>query len=416
MKHNALGTRFYLTLAQVVIITVVTAIYALAIRKTMDTSEQQLVSHNLYQALDELVLSYRQDPDSPVISTGEMHRYIVDAETLDGLPLRLRSIPRGVSEDIRVDGQRVHAAREDFSDKRLYVTLSIEQLEEREDSLKLLLWGAIIAGYVLALLSGWLVARLLARPIIGLADQVSQLSPSGEPSLQRGPSHVREVDTIAEAIDDFLERLAGFVQRERAFTEDASHELRTPLATLLSAIPLLENDCPPGTLAHKRLQRIKRASEQMQSLVESLLFLAREKGDLIRNQVDLASLVRELVSQREGPAAEIEIRMDLEPVSMELPRGMALTVISNLLNNALEHSGGNAIHITLTPAFLQVADEGKGILPANLEHIFERRYRSTESRGLGLGLYLVKRICDQLAWRIDVESHPQSGTRFTVHF
>ncbi len=412
--------RFYFTGALLIIITVVTAFYALAIRSAMDTVEQQLATHNLNQAMEELALSYQLDPHSPIINTTSIHRYAVPADDLSSLPRRLARVNPGITRDIGIDDNMVHVSRQDLGDTRLYVTLSIEELETQEAEMQWLLWGAIISGYVLSLLGGWLVARLLSRPIMRLADQVSQLTPSATPTPLDDRFHGREVATIARAIDGYVERLSGFVGRERAFTEDASHELRTPLATLLSAVPLLENDCPPESQAFVRLQRIRRAGEQMQALVESLLFLAREEGDLINNHVAMDLLVHELVEPYRKPsqknAAGPIFHLDLHPCTLTLPRGMAVTVIGNLLLNAIEHTDSGTITVQLRTDRLSIADSGEGILPGDLEHIFERRYRGTDSRGLGLGLYLVKRICDRLHWHLQVDSTPGQGTAFRMTF
>ena len=95
---------------------------------------------------------------------------------------------------------------------------------------------------------------------------------------------------------------------------------------------------------------------------------------------------------------------------------MAACVVGNLLENAVHYTENGMIRVELSPQELVVQDSGVGIAPADLSNIFERRYRGPQSRGLGLGLYLIKRICDRLGWSVRAESVPGAGARFVVTF
>ncbi len=85
-----------------------------------------------------------------------------------------------------------------------------------------------------------------------------------------------------------------------------------------------------------------------------------------------------------------------------VPPGMAECVVSNLVGNAIRHTEKGRIDLRLETDRIVVQDTGAGIPPGDLQQIFGRRYRNPQSRGLGLGLYLVKRVCDRLGWRIVV--------------
>jgi signal transduction histidine kinase len=93
---------------------------------------------------------------------------------------------------------------------------------------------------------------------------------------------------------------------------------------------------------------------------------------------------------------------------------MIACVVNNLLLNAVNYTQNGSIEVRLTPALLLVHDTGVGIPPQDLSRIFERRYRGSNSRGLGLGLYLVNRICERLGWTIETESAPGLGTTFRI--
>jgi signal transduction histidine kinase len=95
---------------------------------------------------------------------------------------------------------------------------------------------------------------------------------------------------------------------------------------------------------------------------------------------------------------------------------MIACVVNNLLLNAVNFTQSGAIEVKLTAEQLTVRDTGIGIPPQDLSRIFERRYRGTQSRGLGLGLYLVSRICGRLGWVIETESAEGHGTTFRIRF
>jgi signal transduction histidine kinase len=95
---------------------------------------------------------------------------------------------------------------------------------------------------------------------------------------------------------------------------------------------------------------------------------------------------------------------------------MVACVVNNLLLNAVNFTQSGAIEVKLTAEQLTVRDTGIGIPPQDLSRIFERRDRGTQSRGLGLGLYLVSRICGRLGWVIETESAEGRGTTFRVRF
>jgi signal transduction histidine kinase len=88
--------------------------------------------------------------------------------------------------------------------------------------------------------------------------------------------------------------------------------------------------------------------------------------------------------------------------------------VNNLLLNAVNFTQQGFIDVKLTPTEFTVRDTGIGIPPKDLSRIFERRYRGAQSRGLGLGLYLVSRICQRLGWSIETSSAEGAGTIFRI--
>ena len=154
----------------------------------------------------------------------------------------------------------------------------------------------------------------------------------------------------------------------------------------------------------------------MQSLIEALLYLARGES---KGPPEFCALNRIVTESTDMAAASmassgVEMFVELEPVVVKGSPVMVASVVNNLLLNAVNYTQRGTINVTLTRDTLTVRDTGIGIPPEDLGRIFERRYRGAQSRGLGLGLYLVSRICDRLGWRIETESRSGEGTTFRI--
>ncbi len=106
------------------------------------------------------------------------------------------------------------------------------------------------------------------------------------------------------------------------------------------------------------------------------------------------------------------------PATVELKASPALfrIVITNLVHNAVAHTRDGEIAVSLDATALTVRDSGSGIRDEALGRVFERHYRGPESAGAGIGLSLVKRICERLGWSIGLRSDPLRGTTATLHF
>src|SRR5690606_37013469 len=103
-------------------------------------------------------------------------------------------------------------------------------------------------------------------------------------------------------------------------------------------------------------------------------------------------------------ARNIEVeRSQKGALTVEQSASLMRILLGNLLRNAIEHTRDGSIHIELTPKRIVIADSGSGIPAVDLPRVFDRSY-TTKQDGNGLGLNLVKRICDRFGWRIDIES------------
>ena len=292
---------------------------------------------------------------------------------------------------------------------------------------------ASAAGMILALglLGGrWLVGLSL-RPIADISAAASKIAGgnlSERVAVQDTDSELGELAAVLNATFARLE--AAFTQQAR-FTADAAHELRTPLSVLLTHTQnALAIRCPCED-HHEALEACQRAAQRMRALTESLLWLARlESGaqalkkvrfDLAERVSECAALVRPLAEKR-----RIALHAELIPAACVGDPGQIDQVVTNLLTNAIDHSieGGEVrVSTEVVPGCVRlvVADNGSGIAPDDLPHVFERFYRADKSRsrisgGTGLGLAITKAIVEAHAGSIGVTSEPGQGARFTASF
>lgn len=215
-----------------------------------------------------------------------------------------------------------------------------------------------------------------------------------------------------------LKPAEDMMQRLEQFTQDASHELRTPLAALRSSLDLA---LKTGNLA-EGIASAKDDVMDITTLVDRLLELTSLDQLLLEKQsFDCSGLVRETIDRQKALALERKITLTAdiqEPVLCNGDAALFRQMLMSLIANAIKFTpAGGVVTVTLRRNMLTVSDTGIGISPDDQAHIFDRFYQADSSRahgGYGLGLALVKRICDLHGWTIDCRSKVGTGTTFRV--
>jgi len=284
----------------------------------------------------------------------------------------------------------------------------------------MLLFG--LAGVIGATAAGWAVARNGLRPVRRLTRNVERIARTED--LQPLPIEGDdEVARLATAFNDMLVTVSASRDRQRRLVADASHELRTPLTSLRTNLDLLLQADASGGLDDaaraELLEDVRGQIEEMSNLVGDLVELARDEPlRTVVEQVDLAEVVDRAVARARRRGTGLTFDVDTEPWWVTGESASLERAVTNLLDNAVKWSPpGGTVRIRLNHGTLTVDDEGPGIAPGDREQVFDRFYRSEESRsmpGSGLGLSIVRQVIERHSGNVRVDETEGGGTRMVM--
>lgn len=283
-------------------------------------------------------------------------------------------------------------------------------------------------GFILLVFAvGW-GARSLRRMSMPLDELLtaSHRVADGDYSVRVEERGTPEIYTLMRSFNAMAERLQVSDEQRRNMLADISHELRTPITVIQGNVEGILDGLYPADEA--RLKSIIEETQVLSRLVDDLRTLAlAESGalHLKREPTNLAELIRDAVSGLESQAQEKDITFRLslnagDDANIDPQR--VREVLTNLLSNALRYTarGGEVkVHLTETGSgpersvTISVEDNGPGIEPADLPHIFERFYKSSDSGGMGLGLSIAKYLVEAHGGKIWAESAVGKGTKIS---
>jgi two-component system sensor histidine kinase MprB len=281
-----------------------------------------------------------------------------------------------------------------------------------------LLFG--LAGIIVAGVAGWGVARNGLRPVRRLTAAAEDIARTE----RLAPIEVEgddEVARLASAFNQMLASLAASRDRQRRLVADAGHELRTPLTSLRTNIDLLTQaggDLPDDTRT-ELLTDVRAQLEELSTLVGDLVELARDDPNPhVVGTVELHEVLDHAVARVRRRAPDLTFLVEAEPWYVEGDAAALERALTNLLDNAAKWSPpGGTVRAALQLGVVTVDDEGPGIAEADLPHVFERFYRSSDARampGSGLGLSIVAQVAERHAGTVDAGASPSGGTRLTL--
>lgn len=332
------------------------------------------------------------------------------------LPRHIAILPPGEMHRVRSQGKLLDVLVRDGDFGRLYITYDVTTYVRQERIALLVLVLGVIAIVAVAGWTAVAISRRLVEPVNALAERLTQIDPRERHVRIAAQFASNELEPIARSVDAFMERLDGFVEREQSFTATASHELRTPLAVIQGAVELLEEQARAVPGATRPLARIQRAVREMAEFSDALLTLSREEhAGSSAEECDVVAMLMRVVEDQKvvGPGKHIALELpeDAE-LRVRAPDSMVAMVIGNIVRNALQHGTGNLIACRLQGRQLTVTNSGA--VHAEAGKLFQRRF-STRPGGHGMGLYLVRRICERYGWTVRLDS-TAGQTAATVEF
>ena len=282
---------------------------------------------------------------------------------------------------------------------------------------------AVLPFIVLVLLV-LLVVRLIRRtgaPVGDLIEAAGRVE-AGEIGTQvpeRGPSEVR---SLARAFNAMSSRLAANEEARRTLLADVSHELRTPLTVMQGTLEGVLDGVYPADEAH--LRPVLDETRVLSRLIDDLRTLSLSEAGALRlhrEPTNLEALLAEVVASQRAAADEAGVRLDLEvsdltPILVDAAR--IRQVVANLVANALRFTPQDGRVLVSASddgaVTIRVSDTGPGMEAEEVEHAFDRFYRSSGSSGSGLGLSIARNLVEAHGGHIGLESEPGKGTTVEV--
>lgn len=375
---------------------------------------ERLMDETLGAEIEDYISRHSHNPNAMLPATITIRGYALVAGRGKGdIPPDLRNLAPG-KHQLTLDSIPYRVAVVDKGGERYVMMFNeTQQLHREQTFLIYLAIGAFIMILASAGVGWWLAGRVVA-PVAELARRVSMASPENETIEVDHGFPDNEIGKLAKVFAGYLRRMRAFIDRERAFTADVSHEIRTPLAIVQGVVELMEDDTHLCDKQKERIVRIGRATREMADMTSALLLMAREEGadGAVGQSCDVSSVVSDIV---ETHRHLVSTKTTVELVCRSHPRIAAertlfAIVVANLIRNAFTYTESGTVSILVDEGGLEIVDTGSGISGEEIGKVFERHFKGAGSTGAGIGLSLVKRICDKYGWKTIIESKVGYGT------
>ena len=347
--------------------------------------------------------------------------YIKLYESINDFPEDIRSIMLEEPKRIEVsgDGNRYfHIYRMDSNGPYLLAEVGSQLIirANRESILWFLgFWTFLLT--VVATVIGYRLSNKSVKPLMELANEIEKIAPDKLPAELNNDYPTNEIGQLASTIEYLMQQIRDFIQREQHFTRDASHELRTPIAIVKTSLELLEKkaDSMPESNRELLLQ-IKSASNQMEQTINTLLALARKEHTVAKEPIFILPIVEKVVVQQsyllQGKSVYVEVIVPAN-AEMTIQKDDLYILLSNLISNAFQYTQTGVVTIRFNENTLSVTDTGTGLEPNIKESATEPMVKGSDSKGFGIGLSLVSRLCEHQGLKLQIHSL-NSGTKVSI--
>ncbi|WP_291341106.1 MtrAB system histidine kinase MtrB [Corynebacterium sp.] len=325
----------------------------------------------------------------------------------------------------------------DIPDLQVYLVMSMESDASTLALLRGLLSAAGVVVVVLLVGIAWLATQQVTAPVRS-ASRIAQRLAAGHLRERMIVDGEDEMARLALSFNDMAEKLSKQIHQleeygnlQRQFTSDVSHELRTPLTTVRMAADMIASD-PDSLEPHTRRasELMVRELDRFEELLADLLEISRHDAgvaDLSEARIDVRSCITSAWEQTchiaEKLNVDVRFHTPEEPVMMTGDSRRIERVLRNLIANAIDHSEGNPVDVTLAEnedaVAITVTDHGVGLKPGQEELVFNRFWRADASRrrhsgGTGLGLAIAREDVVLHGGQLDAAGNHGVGSQFRV--
>jgi len=415
MKVFTLRSR--LIIITVLIVTATSALFAGGIVLI----KQKLEAATFGNIVHEQIIALTDDPESEALLSSPLFKrwHYYSANNAKALPEAVQNLAPGAYHSVRLDDRYYHLQVVTTAQGKVFLLYDITEWELQEHTVLLMLAAGIVLVLAVALLITSKAADAILGPVKRLTQRLAGINPAERGVRLADDFKDSDIGQIAHAFDAYLQRIDRFVEREQSFTSAASHELRTPLSVMMGAVDIIEINQPDHKTA-RAVARIKRACSDMHAFIEAALILSREEDQTAKENstTHLHKMIRSVIEDQQAriEAQRVQVQVTLpEQTVISAPESICKILVANLLRNALEHSAASNLFIALKGSRFSFHDNGQGIPANEIADVFQRRY-TTKPGGFGLGLYMVRQICDRFGWEVTIESEMNQGTSVFIDF
>lgn len=397
--------KYKLTLAFIFTTLTISVLYGLLIFKAMEYTEDDILNRRLNLEFRDYVQQLEQHGEARAVlpkSTG-LNSYLSSSPDL---PVWLKQQTLGSRE---LHDREVHVGVFDLPDKgkRLYLVLdelAISNLENDLSLLVIVLISLAVGISFLGLIIGLFFSRQIAKPIQLLTEDVNH-SQVLQKEVFFGHQRNDEIGALSRAFSSLVGRLEAFISRERKFTEYVSHEFRTPISLMKNAVAVLQLPEQSKQRQQRNLLRIESATQEMENLINTFLNLSREKTDLVKQDIDIVSLLHSLLERNQSiydnQRLAITVRFDA-PLQVNSDKQILSILIDNVIRNMFIHADAKAT-ITLSGNTLTFSNDMKAHDP------------QARHRGNSQGLDIIHQLAEKLGMTTST-SVVEQQYQFTLNF
>ena len=298
---------------------------------------------------------------------------------------------------------------ENIKGKTYYLVENIDAVEWSDGAFMLIEVILLICGLVLFFIAAIAIkntSKKIAQPFSDLAEKLASDTGETFEQLSIEGTSTKELTQTLTAINNYRDKIELSIKREKSFTRYVSHELRTPMTVIKGCLSILKKQS--NEKVDKQIHRIDGALNEMQALTQTFLLLARDDIETT-NSIKLSEAyfndqLDDLQSYIESNQCSSSVQQ-LEDIELSVEPILFNALLKNLLINAINSSPNGHISLFVDNKQLSIVDNGSGL-----------NHQSRGYEGFGIGLVIVKDICDKYKWKFSLENNVDKGCTAIVKF